>query len=70
MNKLIYKINELKNQEEIYLIDFSIFPNYDARKNEISNKLIFYDKNLGILKEIIVLIQHLYDFIVKKIFLK
>ena len=64
MNMLIFKLNELKNQEEIYLIDFSNYSHYDLRKNEISNKLIFYDKTLGILNELIVLIQHLYDFIV------
>lgn len=65
MNNLIYKINDLKRKEELYIIDYSNIPHFELRKNEIISKQInFYDKHLDILNESIILIQNLYDFIV------
>ena len=63
MDNLIYNLNDIKRKEDSYIIDFANIPNFDLRKKEIINRQInFIDKNLNLLNDSLVLIQHLYDF--------
>jgi hypothetical protein len=65
MINLMYKINDLIRKENLYIVDHANFPNFDARKNEIMNKQIsFYDKELDIVKDVLILTQNLFDFII------
>lgn len=65
MTNLMYKINDLIRKENIYIIEYSNLPNFDMRKNEIMNKQIsFYDKDLDVLKDVLILTQNLFDFII------
>jgi hypothetical protein len=67
MTNLLYKVNDLILFENLYIVDYANFPNYDMRKNEIMNKQIsYFDKELDILKDILILTQNLYDFILLK----
>lgn len=64
MDNIIYNLNDIKRKEDSYFIDFENIPNFDMRKKEIITKKInFIDKHLDLLSDSLLLIQHLYDFI-------